>query len=108
MAPLFELRKDFATTQAARQSNTPPALSDDEASDVEAPPFPPLSSRNSPSVADDGGDGGDVGDAGIVDKPVAVNKKVAESNGSEDEDDDDDEEDMAEDEYVMVAMVLNT
>lgn len=72
-----------------------PALSDEEASEVEVPPFPPLSSRNSASVAEEDGD---ADDAGFVDEPVATEKNVAGSNGSEDEDND--EEDMEEDEYV--------
>ncbi|KAG5999098.1 hypothetical protein E4U54_002066 [Claviceps lovelessii] len=77
----------------------PPALSDEEASEVEVPPFPPLSSRNSASVAEEDGD---ADDAGFVDEPVATEKNVAGSNGSEDEDND--EEDMEEDEFVVEAI----
>ncbi|KAG6003960.1 hypothetical protein E4U43_000818 [Claviceps pusilla] len=77
----------------------PPALSDEEASEVEVPPFPPLSSRNSASVAEDDGD---ADDAGFVDEPVATEKNVAGSNGSEDEDNDD--EDMEEDEFIVEAI----
>ncbi|KAG5933483.1 hypothetical protein E4U53_000979 [Claviceps sorghi] len=77
----------------------PPALSDEETSDVEVPPFPPLSSQNSPSVADDNGD---ADDGGFADEPVSAENNVAGSNGSEDEENDG--EDMDEDEFVVEAI----
>ncbi|KAG6019549.1 hypothetical protein E4U41_003179 [Claviceps citrina] len=79
---------------ATTSAEMPPALSDDEASDVEVPPFPPLSSHNSPSV------GGD--DDAVADKPAVLDKNVAGSNGSEDEEND--EEDMEEDEFIVEAI----